>query len=103
VPKGKVKEETLSFTATVALLTKADAIMLVPSDECGGVASLANTVGYAEEGDPRSAFVVGAEHWDDIVLRHRCHTKIVNHQGNVGVVFPKYTVTLVPLYGKKSR
>lgn len=55
----------LSFKQAVRALHAADLIVM---SDLAGDRSVADTVGWANEGDEDSDFVVGAEGWDDVYL-----------------------------------
>lgn len=49
----------------IALLQKADCVVISPT---GNIPDVATFVGFAEEGDEDSAFAVGADGYDDIII-----------------------------------
>lgn len=67
-----------SFKQVVRALQTADIVVI--QDKNSEDRTIATFVGWEEEGDPESDFVVGAEGWDDIYVPHDQYTQ---REGNV--------------------
>lgn len=96
--QAKNEIKALTFEEVVALLKGADVVMLVPDGDSAD--TIANFVGFDEEGDESSDFSVGADGWDDVTLTRGCGAEKLSFNGILGLRFPGAVCTVVPLYGK---
>jgi len=85
--------KTLTFKQAIRALCAAD--LIVMSDPAGDRA-VADTVGWADEGDEDSDFVVGADGWDDVCIA--CGKNVIR-EGNT-LRIPGHIVVL-KLYKEK--
>jgi len=58
----------VTFNKAVRALQDSDRIVI--QDKNSGDSVVATFVGWEDEGDPKSDFVVGAEGWDDVYIPH---------------------------------
>ena len=86
-----MKTTLSSFKQAVRALESSDLIVIQDKDSSDR--TIATFVGWAEEGDEKSDFVIGAEGWDDVRLKFGVN---VTREGNV--LKPKGDCVVLQLY-----
>jgi hypothetical protein len=94
MPSTAKKPKLLSFNQAVIAVQNADLVVL--HDRAGGRA-IATYLGWENECDDESDFIVGAEGWDDVYIPH---DQKIEREGNV-LKIPGYCV-YIHLYPAKK-